>query len=117
MDREQVVIRIEQLLQEKHITYNELKESANLSTTIYQWRKTGKRDATRMPSLKSIEKICDYFGVTLSYFFAGTDKERLSIKQKELMSQIKLLDEEELALTTALIKMLNQKKALKENRN
>ena len=34
MDKKHAIIRIEQLLKEKHMTYNELKESANLSIPL-----------------------------------------------------------------------------------
>lgn len=53
MDNKQVMARIEELLKEKHLTLNALKESTSISTTVYQWKKNAKRDATRTPSLKS----------------------------------------------------------------
>lgn len=96
-------------MKEKHMTYNELKESANLSTTIYQWKKNSAREATRTPSLKSIEKICDFFQISMAYFFADTDNERLSVKYLELMSQVKLLKEKELDIVIQLVKTLNEK--------
>ena len=70
MDNKQVMARIEELLKEKHLTLNALKENTSISTTVYQWKKNAKRDATRTPSLRSIEKICAFFKISLSYFFA-----------------------------------------------
>lgn len=67
MDNKQVMARIEELLKEKHLTLNALKENTSISTTVYQWKKNAKRDATRTPSLRSIEKICAFFKISLSY--------------------------------------------------
>lgn len=69
MDRKLIVKRIDELIEEKHITNYQLRENAEISSTIYQWRKNTKRDATRTPSLRSIEKVCDFFQVSLGYFF------------------------------------------------
>ena len=110
MDNQQIIIRIEQLLKEKHMTYNELKENTSLSTTIYQWKKNRKRDATRTPSFKSIEKICAFFKISLSEFFATTEEELYSVKQKELLIQIKKLSERELEMVMNFVKMLNESK-------
>lgn len=63
MDKKIVVARIDDLLKEKGISKHELKENADISSTIYQWRKNAKRDADRTPSLKSIEKICNFINV------------------------------------------------------
>ena len=57
MDRERVMARVEQLLKEKHMSMNALMKETEISTTMYQWKKNASRDATRSPSLKSIEKI------------------------------------------------------------
>lgn len=82
MDNKQVMARIEELLKEKHLTLNALKENTSISTTVYQWKKNAKRDATRTPSLRSIEKICAFFKISLSYFFAESKEEQL--KEREL---------------------------------
>ena len=70
MDKKKVIARIEQLRIEKGISVYQLKENADISSTIYQWKKNATRDRNRTPSLRSIERICDYLGVSLSYFFA-----------------------------------------------
>lgn len=72
MDRERVMARVEQLLKEKHMSMNALMKETEISTTMYQWKKNASRDATRSPSLKSIEKICQFFGISLSYFLPKT---------------------------------------------
>ncbi len=109
MDSNQVVLKIEQLLKERHLSYNALKENSNISTTIYQWKKNDKRNATRTPSLKSIEKICDFFGISLSYFFADTDKEKLEVKQLELLEEISKLNKNEIDAVMTIIRLLSEK--------
>lgn len=70
MDKKIIISRIDELMQEKGINKYQLKENAEVSSTIYQWRKNAARDKDRTPSLRSIEKICDFLGVTLAYFFS-----------------------------------------------
>ena len=43
MDNKQVMARIEELLKEKHLTLNALKENTSISTTVYQWKKNAIR--------------------------------------------------------------------------
>ena len=106
MDSNQVIFKIEQLLKERHLSYNALKENTNISTTIYQWKKNDKRNETRTPSLKSIEKICEFFGISLSYFFADTDKEKLEVRQLELLEKIEKLNQNEIDAVMTLVCLL-----------
>ncbi len=96
--------RIDELMREKGITKYQLKENAEISSTIYQWRKNATRDKNRIPSLRSIEKICNYFGVTLAYFFSFDLDERKNIEIKELYDLICTLDPEQMNLITLIIK-------------
>lgn len=101
--------RIEQLIKEKHMTLGALMDNADLSTTIYQWRKTEKRDAQRTPSLKSIEKICNYLNISLSYFFADPET-ILSVRQKEIANKLTMLTEDETNLIENLLDIFIAKK-------
>lgn len=74
MDREHVMARVEQLLKEKHMSMNALMKETEISTTMYQWKKNVSRDATRSPSLKSIEKICQFFRHFAFLLFCGKRK-------------------------------------------
>ena len=94
MDKKKVIARIEQLRIEKGISVYQLKENADISSTIYQWKKNATRDRNRTPSLRSIEKICDYLGVSLSYFFAFDEDTQTDVKNKELTEAIKKLNKE-----------------------
>lgn len=104
MDKKIILARIDELLQEKGITKYQLKENAEVSSTIYQWRKNATRDKDRTPSLRSIEKICEFFGVTLAYFFAFDLDERKTIANKELFDSICELNAEQINLISSVIK-------------
>ena len=104
MDKKIILNRIDELMREKGITKYRLKENAEVSSTIYQWRKNATRDKDRIPSLRSIEKICDYFGVSLAYFFSFDLDERKNIEIKELYNLICTLDSEQMNLITSIIK-------------
>lgn len=108
MDKKKVIARIEQLRIEKGISVYQLKENADISSTIYQWKKNAKRDKNRTPSLRSIEKICDYFGVTLSYFFAFDEDTQTDVKNKELTEAIKKLNKDQIHVLELLIKEFNK---------
>ena len=85
-------------MREKGITKYQLKENADISSTIYQWKKNATRDKQRVPSLRSIEKICEYFDVSLSYFFAFDASAQRDIKNEEVMELILKLNDEQLNL-------------------
>ena len=107
MDKKKVIARIEQLRIEKGISVYQLKENADISSTIYQWKKNATRDRNRTPSLRSIEKICDYLGVSLSYFFAFDEDTQTDVKNKELTEAIKKLNKEQIHVLELLIKELH----------
>lgn len=109
MDKKVIVARIDELVREKGISKYELKENTDISSTIYQWRKNAKRDANRTPSLKSIEKICDYLGVSLSYFFAFDKENQKAIRHKEINERIEQLNDEQLKIIELILKQFESK--------
>lgn len=108
MDKKKVIARIEQLRIEKGISVYQLKENADISSTIYKWKKNATRDRNRTPSLRSIEKICDYLGVSLSYFFAFDEDTQTDVKNKELTEAIKKLNKDQIHVLELLIKEFNK---------
>ena len=106
MDKKIILKRIDELMKEKGITNYQLKENADISSTIYQWRKNAKRDEARTPSLRSIEKICDYSGVSLSYFFSFNEEQQKDIKDKELYKRICRLSYDQVNILNDLIDQL-----------
>lgn len=101
--------RVEQLLKEKHMSMNALMKETEISTTMYQWKKNASRVATRSPSLKSIEKICQFFGISLSYFFAENESEETEVKLRELVSMLERLNKEQLDVLTDFLKAFTEK--------
>lgn len=104
MDKKIIVARIEELMREKGITKYDLQTNTELSSTIYQWKKNAQRDRDRIPSLKSIEKVCDYLGVSLSYFFTFDKKDQRDLKNQEIYSAICKLSDEQINLIEGVIK-------------
>ena len=108
MDKKLIVRRIDELLEEKHKTRYALQEHEGISSTIYQWRKNTAREATRTPSLRSIERVCDFLGVSLSYFFAFTNDENQKYRVQDLENKLTALNEEQLyAVTDAAIQFFD----------
>lgn len=60
-----------------------------------------------MPSLTGIFYICDYLGITPAEFFDISSDN--PIRLKELIGYLKLLDDEQLASVTAIVKSLAKK--------
>lgn len=108
MDKKRIVARIDELMLEKGISRYELRENADISSTIYQWRKNAKRDAMRSPSLRSIEKICEYLGVSLAYFFSFDHEEQSKYENNELYKEICSLSKEQKRIIELLIKQFQQ---------
>lgn len=106
MDRKLIVKRIDELIEEMHITNYQLRENAEISSTIYQWRKNTKRDATRTPSLRSIEKVCDFFQVSLGYFFTFDKAEQQVVRRNELIQNINSLTDEEIAVIESVVRLI-----------
>lgn len=109
MDRERVMARVEQLLKEKHMSMNALMKETEISTTMYQWKKNASCDATRSPSLKSIEKICQFFGISLSYFFAENESEENEVKTRELIAMLSRLNKAQLDVLTDFLREFTEK--------
>ncbi len=96
MDKKIIISRIDELMQEKGINKYQLKENAEVSSTIYQWRKNAARDKDRTPSLRSIEKICDFLGVTLAYFFSFSNAEQNNTRILEIANSLCDMSKEQL---------------------
>ena len=109
MDRERVMARVEQLLKEKHMSMNALMKETEISTTMYQCKKNASRDATRSPSLKSIDKICQFFGISLSYFFAENESEENEVKTRELIAMLSRLNKAQLDVLTDFLREFTEK--------
>lgn len=103
MDKNIVLNRIEELMKEKGITKYQLRKNTEISSTIYQWKKNAKRDRDRTPSLRSIEKICNYFGISLSYFFAFEKQEESNLHKADICNSINLLNDNQIKILELII--------------
>ncbi len=87
----------EQLLQKYKMTaYKVAKEAGVTQTALSNW-KTGKST----PTTKTLQKLADYFGVTIDYLMTGKEEEE---KEPQLKPKDKKDIEEILASTEELLK-------------
>lgn len=87
----------EQLLQKYKMTaYKVAKEAGVTQTALSNW-KTGKST----PTTKTLQKLADYFGVTIDYLMTGKEEKE---KEPQLKSKDKKDIEEILASTEELLK-------------
>ena len=81
-------------------TEYQLSERSGLpQSTISSWYRKN-----MVPTVTSLEKICDAFGITLSQLFAGDDTPiTLTAKQKEILQRWDRLNEEQQEVIFQLI--------------
>lgn len=97
-----VLERITELRQQKHWTEYQLAEHSGLTqSTISSWYRK-----EILPTLPSLERICNAFGISLSQFFDDNCAEvsLVNPKQKQLIDIASKLDNEQYE---ALINFLN----------
>lgn len=92
MEKVNILNRIEELRKEKNWTRNELAQNAGLSSgMIYQWY-----NSPRIPSLKTVEELCQALDISLSFFFADNQSEKITAKQNKLMQVARKLSEKQI---------------------
>lgn len=99
--------KILELLKENNISAHKLEVTCGLANGSVQAWKKGKAN----PSQKSLQKIAEYFNVSIDYLFFGTDKPSYEEKKKEAVSLIEELTPEEIK------KLLEYKDFLISQRN
>ena len=98
-----VLDRITYYRKQKNWTEYQLAEKSGLTqSTISSWYRKNV-----VPSIPSLEKICNAFGITLSQFFS-TDDDNFSLtsNQKELLKESSHLTEEQLSSLIDFFKTL-----------
>lgn len=76
-----VLERITALREERHWTEYQLAEQSGLTqSTISSWYRKG-----MLPSIPSLEKICNAFGITISQFFLGNDNQPVLLNERQFM--------------------------------
>lgn len=66
MDKNFVINRLNELLEEKNLSINAVTEKAGLAKgTVYKWY-----TKTQAPRIETLSNVCDALGISLSDFFA-----------------------------------------------
>ena len=99
-----VLKRIIDLREERHWTEYRLAEEAEMTqSTISAWFRKN-----NLPSIPSLERLCEAFGITLSQFFLeeGEEISFLTDKQLELIHHAAKLDDEQFDALLTFLKTL-----------
>lgn len=97
-----VLEKIVVLREERHWTEYQLAEHSGLTqSTISSWYRKD-----MLPSIPSLNKICDAFGITLSQFFSEGEERTLSLTKHQL-DLLRAAEKLEPAQYEALINFLN----------
>lgn len=99
-----VLIRIEKLRTERGWSVYRLAELSGLTDKcIYNWYKRG-----TIPTIDTIRKVCDAFGITLSQLFATGNLIEVDDDLKELFSDWINLTEEQKNAVKVIIKIMKK---------
>lgn len=102
MEHDKIISRIEKYRKEKCLSKSRLNDLAGFpKSMIYQWY-----SSSRTPELKSIEALCNVFGISLSEFFYEGEKDEPSLQDKEIIDIFSTLTEEEKMFIVQLAKRL-----------
>ena len=99
-----VLERITELRQRKHWTEYQLAEHSGLTqSTISSWYRKG-----ILPTIPSLEKICNAFGISMSQFFYEDDSDisYVNSKQKQLLEHVSKFDYAQLDALNNFLKQL-----------
>ena len=94
------LVNLDRLIENQGLSKNEFSKKVGIApSTISSWYRKN-----LVPTVPSLEKICDAFGITLSQLFAGDDTPiTLTAKQKEILQRWDRLNEEQQEVIFQLI--------------
>jgi transcriptional regulator with XRE-family HTH domain len=102
MNTEEIYSKVDRLRKDKGITIYALSCEAGIShNTLYSWNKR-----KTMPSLETLEKICDALGTTLSRLMFNMESKELSEEQKHLMDLWSVLNREQKEAVSSMLKAM-----------
>lgn len=99
-----ILDKITQLRLERDWTEYQLAERSGLTqSTISSWYRKN-----MLPTIPSLERICDAFGITLSQFFLEEDENKVSItdQQRRLLEYAARLDPDQYSTLLNFLKTL-----------
>lgn len=99
-----VIERIEELCEEKKMSRYRLAQRAGIAQSSISTLLNRKS----VPTIQTIDKLCDGFGITLSQFFCSTRVD-LTEEQQDLLDTWDKLSEQEKMLVNAYIQGLTRK--------
>lgn len=101
-----IIFRIEQLCEKKHISRYRLAQKSGIAQSSISTLLNRKS----VPTIQTLEKICEGLDITLAQFFAGDEEiPDLTSEQKELLSDWNLMDEHQKELVKAYIQGIIRK--------
>lgn len=101
-----IIDRIESLCEKKHISRYRLSQKTGLAQSSI----SNLLNRKSVPTIPTLEKICEGLGVTLAQFFAGEgETPDLTEEQKELLAAWNDLSDEEKKLTRAYMQGISKK--------
>ena len=75
--------------------------------TVWQRSRTSPINRTNIPTIPTLQKLCDGFGITLSDFFTeNSDRPQLTVGQQEVIELYNRLDHEKKYVLKAYMKGL-----------
>lgn len=75
-------------------------------TTVYSWF----NEQNYQPSRKTIEEVCDVFGITLAEFYSEIDMDKISSKEIVLLEAFKNVPDEQKDQIIEIVKIFAKKK-------
>jgi len=97
---------MEELLEERHVKVSQVAKATGVNLSTFTDWKTGRCH----PKIEKMQKIADYFGVSVEYITTGKDKQ-FSDESAELAAKIRRVPELQDALST-LIKLPEEDRQL-----
>ena len=97
--------RIDELRVKKGWSLNKLAEELDLTNSaVYSWyRKEG-----YSPSIKSIEKACEVFGISITEFYSGVDTDNMTKDEVLLLDAFRRVPNEEHERILKIIKIFEK---------
>lgn len=101
-----IVDRIEYLCEAKHMSRYTLSQKSGISQASISTMLNRKT----IPTILTLEKICEGFGITLAQFFANDDSlPDLTAEQKEILEMWNSMDEQDKALVKSYMQGIMRK--------
>lgn len=95
--------RIKQIRIAKGLQGIQLAEKVGITNVYLSYLESG----TKIPSVVTLQKICDALGITLAEFFAD-ENTNLPPEYQELLENVKVLSPKQLELLNEFLKTLRQ---------